>query len=61
VPRERREELKAPPPEVDLPEKVAGGVETLGEEGVVDREGVDVRYAPTVHEDLGRTLKSLKA
>src|SRR3954447_23441032 len=45
-------------PEVELPQPVAGGVEPLHAEDVVQGRGVHVRNAPAVDQDLGRAFEA---
>ena len=50
--------LATPPPQVDLPQAVAGRVPALGEEQVVLTAGEDVGDAPTVDQDLDRGFEA---
>ena len=42
------------PPQLELEQPVARGIPSLGEEEVLLRRRIDVRYAPAVGEDLDR-------
>jgi hypothetical protein len=54
------EQPEAPtPPQVYLPQAVAGGIEPLGEKSVVGGRSVDVGHPPSVDEDLHRCLQAV--
>ena len=54
----RQRSLAPSPPEVDLPQAVAGRVPALGEEEVVLTAGEDVGHSPAIDQNLDRLLES---